>query len=236
MNLASKLLMSLKKRSGHVVLRRELSSLGSPSHVGAAIRNLIAKGRLVRLGSGIYAKTSPNAHGGPKLDVDSDVLLREVFDKLGVKAFEVTVQQQSGCSICIVNVGESRVSRELGWGDTKVRYVRKHIKSKGMETFCIPEDLTKLPVQGVAQFVARFAKAHYIEYRRSGLDDFAEAVTRAAGDDIKLDITGKLLVALKKKNLINGHQFARLLTNHQKELNCVRSVRGLRDQRLSPQY
>jgi hypothetical protein len=85
----------------------------------------------------------------------------------------------------------------------------------------LSEDVTKLPDRDIALFVERLAKAHGVEHRRTGLDDFAEAVTRAAGDDIKLDPTGKLLVVLKKKRVINGHQLARLLANHRKELSGV---------------
>jgi len=100
----------------------------------------------------------------------------------------------------------------------------------------VPEDVDKLPVKDVAAFVGRLAKVYGIEYQRSGLDDFAEVVTRAAGGDIKLDLTGKLLVALKRKGLINARQFARLLSNYRKELSGVRSIRGLRDEELSAQH
>jgi len=104
-----------------------------------------------------------------------------------------------------------------------VRYMRCCQGHKAAKAAVVPEDLSLLPTHGVAAFVARVASAHGLVYHRSGLDDFAEAVTRAAGDDLKLDVTGALLVALKKKHLINGRQFARLLTNHVKELKRVRS-------------
>jgi hypothetical protein len=78
-------------------------------------------------------------------------------------------------------------------------------------------EITQLPTVGVAAFVADLAKAHGVAYRRSRIDDFAEAVSRLSGDGEPLDTTGKLLVALRKKSIINGRQLARLMSNHIKE-------------------
>lgn len=81
----------------------------------------------------------------------------------------------------------------------------------------MPDDLNLLPEQDVRQYVERFAAAHQVAFERTRLDNWAEAVTRAAGDDVVLDITEKLLVALKKRGLISGRQAARLVSNHGKE-------------------
>ena len=81
----------------------------------------------------------------------------------------------------------------------------------------MPDDLNLLPVRYVMQYVERFAAAHQVTFERTRLDDWAEAVTRVAGDDVQLDGTEKLLVALKKKGLISGRQAARLVSNHGKE-------------------
>ena len=82
----------------------------------------------------------------------------------------------------------------------------------------MPDDLTLLPEQDVREYVERFAAAHQVTFERTRLDDWAEAVTRVAGDDVQLDGTGKLLVALKKQGLISGRQAARLVSNHCREL------------------
>ncbi|HEY3535991.1 MAG TPA: hypothetical protein VGL01_01015 [Trinickia sp.] len=102
-------------------------------------------------------------------------------------------------------------SRKLGWDNIAVRYVGQHERQRTGAALRLPSDVDKLPTRSVGRFVERLAQAYGIQYRRSGLDDFAEAVTRAAGDDVELDFTGKLLVALKKQNRINGRQFARLM-------------------------
>ncbi|WP_146218896.1 hypothetical protein [Undibacterium pigrum] len=83
----------------------------------------------------------------------------------------------------------------------------------------MPSELHLLPQIRVKEFVELFASQHHVEYLRSGLDDWAEAATRASGDNVKLDHTGKLLVMLKRRHLIDGRQLARLMTNHLKEIN-----------------
>lgn len=81
----------------------------------------------------------------------------------------------------------------------------------------MPEDLEMLPKTGVAAFVERFARAHNVTAKRTRLNDWAEAVSRVAGDDIKLDQVELLLVQLKKQELISGRQAARLVTLYHRE-------------------
>lgn len=96
-------------------------------------------------------------------------------------------------------------------------------------------DVDALPTKDVRQYVEGLARVHGIHYLRTGLDDYAEAVARVAGDKVKLDATSKLLVALRKQNVINGRQLARLTTNHMREVERVRSVRRFRKRGLSAQ-
>lgn len=93
-----------------------------------------------------------------------------------------------------------------------------------------------LPARNVREFVAHLALANGIALRRDGLDDFADATSRVAGDDVRLDDTGNLLVALKKNNVITGRQLARLMTNHILEVRIVRPIRRLPDGGLPPQH
>jgi len=234
MKLESKLQMSLSKRPGNVVLRRELSGLGSPSHLTEAIRSLVAAGRLVRLGAGVYAKAYRDPQGEVRLAAEPDTLAKEVFEKLGVEVRVAKVSQEGERPVYIMDTGKHRVSRKLNLGGASVSYVERRQEPR-TQLFSLPADLDRLPKHGVREFVERLAQAHGVQYRRTGLDDFAEAVTRLSGDDVKLDHTGKLLVALKKNHVINGHQLARLVTNYMREEDSVRSVRGLRHRGPSPQ-
>lgn len=90
----------------------------------------------------------------------------------------------------------------------------------------MPDDLNLLPEQDVRQFIERLAAAHHVNFERTRLDDWTEAVTRAAGDDVQLDRTEKLLVALKKQGVISGRQAARLLSNYGRELARTREPKA----------
>lgn len=235
MKLESRLRMSLTKRPGHIVLRRDLAGLASPSHLTQAIRRFEAAGHLVRLGAGVYAKSYRDTAGEVHLTADPDVLATEIFTRLGVDARLVDISHGDGGRVYIMDTGNHRVSRKLNMGTASVGYVERRQDSRA-DDFKVPADLDQLPKRGIREFVERLAKAHGVEYRRTGLDDFAEATTRAAGDDVKLDRTGKLLVALRKSNQITGRQLARLVTNHMaEERSDVPPVWGLRDRRLSSQ-
>lgn len=233
MKLESKLLVSLGKRSGNVVQRRELTPLASASHLSEVIGRLVDAGRLVRLGAGIYAKAQPDGKGQAKPLVGPVDLVREVFQKLGVHVLAVTLETEAGRPVVVVDAGEQRIGRKLAIGGMPVRYVRHKDLPGTLEPLGL--DVDALPTKGVNRFVQRLAKLHGLTHVRTGVDDFAEAVTRTAGDDVVLDSTGKLLAVLKKKQLVSGRQLARLMTNHMREVQSVRSVRRLRKRGLSAQ-
>lgn len=54
------------------------------------------------------------------------------------------------------------------------------------------------------------ARRHGIRYERAGLDDWAEAVSRVAGDDVDLDEIEWLLVALRRAEILPGIEGTRL--------------------------
>jgi hypothetical protein len=227
----SKLLMSLGKRAGNVVLRRDFSGLVGKTQLSEGISRLVGSGRLVRLGTGLYAKSQPDSQGRPRLLAQPVELVREVFEKLGISIRAVELGADSGQPVVIVDGGDQRIARKLDVAGMPVRYVKQNVRSRGVEI--LPLDLDAMPTKGVSGFIERFARAHGICYVRTGLDDYAEAVTRTAGDDVVLDATGKLLATLKKKNLINGRQLARLMTNYTREMKSVRSIRRPRKRGIS---
>lgn len=233
MKLESKLLVSLGKRSGNVVQRRELAELASASHLSEGIKRLVDAGRLVRLSPGFYAKAEPDPEGkGRPLAAPID-LVREVFEKLGVSLRAVRVEIDAGQPVVLVDPAGRLVARKLEIAGMPVRYVQRKASRPSVGT--LPDDRDELPTKGVSRFVKRFAKAHGIAHMRTGLDDYAESVTRTAGDEVVLDATGKLLTVLKKMALINGGQMARLMTNHMREVKHVRSVRRLQKRGISAQ-
>lgn len=82
-----------------------------------------------------------------------------------------------------------------------------------------------LPSSNVSGFVVGLASRHGVQTTRTRLDVFAEAVTRLAGDEVKLDEVGQTLVALRERELVTGDEMNRLMLNHLRERKRVRSVR-----------
>lgn len=236
MHLKDRVQMSLNRRTGQVILRSELAELGGSSQLSSALRSLIQDGKLLRLGSGIYAKARKDSLGHVHLAGKPEQIVKEVFKKLGDKAQLVQVEAKGDHDLYWMDGAGHRVARKLEIGTGRVRYINSRSRPLAAGISQIPQDLEMLPKNGVSAFVKRFAQTHNVIYKRSRFDDWSESVTRAAGDDVRLDQTEKLLVALKKRNLINGRQAARLLTNHIREAANVRPVSRLRDGRLSPQH
>lgn len=79
------------------------------------------------------------------------------------------------------------------------------------------EDPELLKKRGVGAFIQRFTQEHNVSGERTRLNDWAAAVSRAAGDHVRLVHVERLLVALKKQHLINGLQAARMLINYRRE-------------------
>jgi hypothetical protein len=109
--------------------------------------------------------------------------------------------------------------------------VSARAQSDPIKPITLPEDLNALPLKNVSAFVQSFAMSRDVHFKRTELDPWAEAVTRASGDDVTLDEIGKLLVALKKNHLITGRQMARLMSNHLSELRGLDGAHSEDDNR-----
>jgi len=235
MILKNRVQISISKRSGTVVLRSDVSGLGSSTQVGAALRTLTQEGKLIKLGSGIYAKALVDSDGRSKLAAGDRQVAREVFERLGVDADIVHVDVPGGETLYVLNTSKRRMSRDLNLNGRQLVPSRECKGLKDTTEVRLTTDVDELPKTGVADFIHRLAEANQVIYQRTRLDDWAEAVTQAAGDDVKLDPTENLLVALAKKNVITGRQAMRLLNNYMEESESVRPVQRLPDRRLSPQ-
>jgi len=54
--------------------------------------------------------------------------------------------------------------------------------------------------------IHRLADEHGVVVHRSQLDDLADAITRMSGDDVLLDDTQRLLIALSDRGLVTAQQ------------------------------
>ncbi|MCW5230480.1 DUF6088 family protein [Verminephrobacter eiseniae] len=130
MKLEERMLRSVKQRSGNVVLRAELAGLGSASQVTEALKALQEKGVLVRIGTGVYAKTRTSSVTGATIPAGSlETLAAEALRKLGVDvgvgrvaaAYNAggTTQMPGGF---VANTGRRRISRKIAVGGRALKY------------------------------------------------------------------------------------------------------------------
>jgi hypothetical protein len=85
--------------------------------------------------------------------------------------------------------------------------------------------LVTIPTTGVAQFVRDLARRHHVSYSHTSMDQWAETVTRLAGDDVRSGPIQDLLVALKRAGRLSADDMAALLVNYLRERKQgVRSV------------
>ena len=222
MKIIDRLKRSLSQRRDRVILRSEWAGMCSPSQLTNALNQLIKEGLLVRVSSGVYTKALAGANDAPLSGAEVQALTSEAFRKLGRTIQSARTQSDQNQDVLLVDGGRHRLSRQFKWGQASVEYAgQKKARTLANRPISLPEDLNALPLKNVSAFVQRFAMSRDVHFKRTGLDQWAEAVTRASGDDVTLDETGKLLVALKKKNLINGRQMARLMSNHLSEQRGV---------------
>ncbi|WP_108646536.1 hypothetical protein [Polynucleobacter rarus] len=224
MLLKNRVQISIAKRSGNVILRSDIANLGSDTQLSEVLRTLTQEGKLIKLGAGIYAKAHKVTDGEVLLVANDQQVAKELFERLGVEVDFVEVNAESGETIYFLDTSKRRMSRNLKFNNVQVVYSRKHNGFKNYLKIDLTTQLEMLPIKGVSDFVRRLAIQHGVIARRTRMDDWADAVTRLAGDDVKQDPTDELLVALTKKNIISGRQMVRLLTNHMKEEESVRSV------------
>jgi hypothetical protein len=220
MKIENRILSSIKHRSGAVVLRRDVSGLGSASQVSESLKALRNRGLIVRVGAGIYAKSIKDASTGEvRLLASEEDIAIEIFRKLGVTV-HIARGEVANASVdaLTLDTGSHRIKRWLSIGGKTVSYVN-HRSRKPV----FPSSL-RIPKVEVSQFVVRLAHKHHITYSRTGGDEFAETVTRLAGDEVRSDATGDLLVALKRAHKLTDREMTALLISHLREKRRVRSI------------
>jgi hypothetical protein len=218
MLLVQRVRSSVLRRKGVVVLRSELAPLGGATQVSEALRTLVADGVLVRLGDGIYAKALRDEHGKAVPAATLQEVIRQVLAKLDIAPADVCTEDQGARKRVIVDAPNRKIDRHLRIGSCDVDIITHTVMIK---SFALPQDPACFPRHNVAKYVEVLAKAYRVSSRRTGLDRWAEAVSRAAGDTVQLDKVGQLLARLKQQHVINGRQMAHLMNNYMTEQDEV---------------
>lgn len=212
MTLANRMRQSLRRRSSPVVLRAELAPLGSASQVSQALKALQRDGELLRLGAGVYAKAhrDESTHKVTPV-VDVETLGREVAHKLKAQV----VDGRDGT--LVLDTGDRRVCRKLALGQGAVRYVNDRNRRTVTQAKGRAWDTATFPTTDVGNYVRWLAGFHKVRYEPTASDQWAETVTRLAGDEVRSGPVQDLLVALKRAGKLTKDDMARLLVNYLRE-------------------
>lgn len=130
MKLQERMLRSIKQRPGNVILRAEIAGMGSSTQVSEALKALQDKGVLMRIGTGVYAKTRKSSITGATIPAGSlEMLAAETLRKLGVavSAGSAATAYNTGRTTqlpgtFVANTGRRRISRKIAVGGRKVAY------------------------------------------------------------------------------------------------------------------
>jgi hypothetical protein len=112
--------------------------MGSSSQVTQALRALQAKGVLLRIGTGVYAKTRKSAVTGAIIPAGSlETLATETLKKLGVQveASSAAAAYNHGDTTqlpgrFVANTGQRRISRKIVVGGRTVAYENNYTRSE----------------------------------------------------------------------------------------------------------
>jgi hypothetical protein len=130
MKLQERMLRAIKQRAGNVILRQELSGLGCASQITEALKALQARGVVVRIGTGVYAKTRQSSVTGAIIPAGSlETLGVEALLKLRVPVApgRAAAAYNSGATTQIpgafvANTGQRRISRRISVGGRTLKY------------------------------------------------------------------------------------------------------------------
>lgn len=130
MTIEDRIVRSIGRRKGVVILRSEVSPLGSPAQVSRVLAKLVRGGTLVRVSKGVYCKTRVNKFTGklaPAAPFES--IAAETFRKLNVVVTPGRLAREYNAGTTtqipmdgVVSTGARRISRKIQVGSRIVKY------------------------------------------------------------------------------------------------------------------
>ncbi|HVB04334.1 MAG TPA: DUF6088 family protein [Chitinophagaceae bacterium] len=128
----SKIISRISRMKPNVLLRDDFIDLGGYDQVGRALRQLAQKGRILKIGYGLYAKARVSSLTGEAHPVQNlPTLAKEALKRLGVEVnpTKAELDYQAGGSTQIptgrlIGVSKNRISRKIGYKGVSIYYER----------------------------------------------------------------------------------------------------------------
>jgi hypothetical protein len=129
--LEKKIAIRIARKKSAVLLREDFEDLAGYDQVGRVLRILAAKGKIMRIGYGLYVRTTVSLLSGERIpEKPLPILAKEALQRLGVEtapsALEVeynagrTTQVPTGRMIAV----KGRVSRKIGYNGAYISFER----------------------------------------------------------------------------------------------------------------
>lgn len=129
--LERKVAARIARKKSSVILREDFNDLGGYDQVGRVLRVLVAKGVIIKIGYGLYARTIISSLSGKRIpEKPLPDLAKEALNRLGVEMAPSlmeneynagkTTQVPTGRRIAV----KGRVSRKIGYNGAYVNFER----------------------------------------------------------------------------------------------------------------
>jgi hypothetical protein len=128
--LETKLLNRIERKRGDVFVRADFEDLGGYDQVGRALRTLMRKRELVKVGQGLYARARTSDINGEAVPVRGLTTLNEALERIGIETVPTRMERA-------YNAGETtqvptgrvvgvrrRVRRKIGYGGFTLSFER----------------------------------------------------------------------------------------------------------------
>jgi hypothetical protein len=130
-NLEDRVAKRISRKRGDVFMRTDFADLGGYDQVGRALRGLVSKGQLMKVGYGLYTRTRPSLlDGAPTPAKNIRELATEALGRIGVKTGLTRLEQayNAGASTQVTTgrvVGVfGRVRRKISYNGLPLSYER----------------------------------------------------------------------------------------------------------------
>ena len=128
--LEARVLKRIDRKRGEAFLRADFADLGGYDQIGRTLRELVRKGRLAKVGQGLYVLARPSLTNGEPVPVGGLSALKQALRRVGIetlpsrfeRAYNVgeTTQVPTGRVVAV----NRRVRRRIGYGDVSLSFER----------------------------------------------------------------------------------------------------------------
>lgn len=218
MKLEEQIRDAVSRQTSNVILRADVAGMGSSSQISTALKTIQKKGMLIRIGKGIYVKSAIDPATGAILPLQAlEALAVETASRLGMNGPILRIPHGA-------TKGHRRNGLKLSIGNSVVALLGNRAPIRKPKE-AVADDAhgggLKIPAVGLKNYVLDLAKRYKITYVKTHADEWAENVTRLAGDEVRTDGIENLVIALKKDRRVTSAEMVQMLANYLREKERV---------------